>query len=867
MDNSFKMIYVQKVLLISTLILFSITLHASDIGQSDSTHFKTNDPTIKTETVVTHEFNPGLITSVDQFITGKIAGIQIMTNDGQPFNGSTIRIRGASTVIGTREPLIVLDGIPLSYGINWDDISSQLNMNDIENITVLKDAASTALYGMQGSNGVIAITTKKGNLGKLKFNLNSTTSLQTPGKGTSMMNAAQFRDLINSRGDVQEKALLGTASTDWNSTIYQNAFAASNQLSISGGIGNNIPMRASLGYLKQDGTLKTENYNRYSGSLIISPSFFQDYLKLNISLSGSMNNNRFANKDAILEATEMNPTQPVTSNNAPYAPNFGGYWQSAVSNSMGVSLVNNAPVNPVSTLNLENLTSRDYRYAAKFDIDYKFHFLPDLHFKFMYGLDAFKINESYLIDKKDINLQYFGRGLDGWIKHSKKYETLNLGFNYSKTFNTLHKIDALIAYQQQHYSAGDSSRIADLNGSNPGNNKYTTENNMVSLYGIANYTFADRYTLSLGLRHDSNSRYSSELNAGNFPSASLTYNISNGILKGNAVVNDLRVKFCYGVTGLSQSFSNNALYSSNLTFETTESKDIVIDYGLFNNRISGEIDLYNRNSKNLTKFVYISGTTGNTYGFTNLGNISNKGLELTMNAVPVKTHDICWSVSMNASYQKSFLSGYSDNPLLSNVINGVYQIISDGNAKNMFLVYKQIYGTNGKPVEGLYEDTNHDGYISSNDEISFHSPLPDWIFGFNTQLTYKKWNAGCTFRGNFGNYIYNATNALYGNFAQLTNTGALINVATDYLYTGFKNAQINSSYYIEDASFIKLDNISLTYNVGEITKGVNLKVGAIVQNVLTITKYSGVDPEVPNGVDFGFYPRPRIFSVNINLDF
>jgi iron complex outermembrane receptor protein len=370
------------------------------------------------------------------------------------------------------------------------------------------------------------------------------------------------------------------------------------------------------------------------------------------------------------------------------------------------------------------------------------------------------------------------------------------------------------------------------------------------------------------LRHDVNSLYSEGYNSGNFPTAGLTYNISNGILKGNTIINDLKVRFAYGVSGMTQSVINDAINHTKLTFETTESKDLVIDYGLFNNRINGEIDLYNRNTKNLTNNAYISNATGSLISYTNSGNNSNKGFEITLNSIPVKMHNFSWSVSMNAAYQKSVLSGYSSIPYLRSPVNGNYvQVTSDGYAPVMFYVFKQLYASNGKPIEGLYQDINGDGRIDSNDEIAFHSPLPDWIFGFNTQLTFKRWTAGCSFRGSIGNYVYNATNAIYGNSGQSSNDGFLRNVSTDYLYTGFQNREMNSSYYVENASFLKLDNISLFYQAGEIAKGINLKAGAIIQNVLTFTRYSGVDPEIPGGIDYGFYPRPRIYSINIHIDF
>ncbi|MDD4993128.1 MAG: TonB-dependent receptor [Paludibacter sp.] len=866
-----KLVYYNRICVIIVLcfsFLVPNLLFAVEVQKKDSTILK-SESTVKRLVGcylnspkgydVTPQINRGLITSFDQALAGKIAGVQIMTNDGRPLNGSFIQIRGASSLMGTTQPLIVLDGIPLSYGVNWDDISSQINPGDIQTISILKDAASIAQYGMQGSNGVIVITSKKGKAGKLSINFTSMHALQTPGKGTSMLSPDQFRNLINSWGYADEKALLGSVSTNWNDAIYQNAFATNNQLSLTGEIAKNIPVRASIGFLKQDGTLRTESYNMFSGNLVVSPSFFEDHLNMNLNVSGTMSDNRFANDFAIASASLINPTQPITSDDAIYKNNFGGYWQSIDS---WKHPNYSAPQNPLAILNLENQTSKNQTSIVNFDLDYKFHSLPELHLKFRYGLSSIKINENYNFDKADTYYDY-GYGLDGWNKHSKKYETTNLAFQYDNEFNEVQHLNVLVYCQTQKLTSSDSLKY------NTYREKNASENYMVSFNALVNYNYSEKYLLSFGVRHDINSRYTNNFNSGNFPTASLTYIISNGILKGNKIINDLRVKLSYGASGLTQSYGNNSLYNARLTFESTESKDIVLNYGLFNDRINGEVDFYNRTTKNLTNIVSVSNSTGINTAFGNTGNLFNHGFEFTLNTIPIRNNDICWSVSMNAAYNKTSIIEYSKAPYIKSILgnfNNVYFITKEGYAPNMFYAYEQKYSANGKPVEGSYIDSNSDGYISDYDKITYHSATPDWLFGINSLIIYKKWSAGCSFRGSLGNYVYNAANALYGNSNSLSGYGYLRNISTDYLKTGFEKSQYQSNYYVENASFLKMDYLNIGYDFGKIGKDVKLKLTATVQNVFTITGYTGVDPEIPGGVDYGFYPRPRIFSIGLNLE-
>jgi TonB-dependent SusC/RagA subfamily outer membrane receptor len=404
-------------------------LYAADIQKKDTlSPVNQFNPTIQSK-----DFNQGLITSFDQLINGQIAGVQIMSNGGSPFSGSTIQIRGGASVNTTNEPLIVIDGVPFERGENWYDISTQINPNDIESISILKDAASAAMYGMRASKGVIVITTKKGYLGKLKIDFTSTTSLQTVTGDATMLSPDQFRKLINTEGTDVQKALLGSASTNWNNQIFKPAMAMDNHISLSGGLFNSIPFRVSIGHVGQDGILITDRTEKVMGSIVLSPSFFDHHLNITLNLRTSQNNNRFADQNAIIAAKDMNPTQPVTSDDAVFQNYFGGYWQSYITNTSGVAASLMAVRNPVATLNLTDNTSNDHVYSGRLDIDYKIHFLPEIHFKLMYGLDSYQINEKTHNEKT--NPSDFPHGQTGWMNQNEKYETIHAGFQYGKKTN------------------------------------------------------------------------------------------------------------------------------------------------------------------------------------------------------------------------------------------------------------------------------------------------------------------------------------------------------------------------------------------------------------------------------------------------
>lgn len=864
-----------------------------------------SDLTGSVSNVSSEDFNSGLISSPEQLINGKVSGVQIMSASGSPTSGSTIRIRGGASLNASNDPLIVLDGVPLeSGGIsgNSGNFLSLINPNDIESMTILKDASSTAIYGSRASNGVIIITTKKGNSDKIKVSLNTTHSIQTRTQMPDMLSRNEFMDVINSRGTSAQQALLGTENTDWNDQIYQAAYGTDNNLSIAGKLARNLPVRVSLGYYNQNGILKTDNAERFTGSISLSPSFFNDYLKFNINAKGSVNNNRFAETGAIWGASTFNPTLPVYSGNS----GFGGYNE-ALDNTGAP--VNAAVLNPLGRIEQNKSTSKVQRFIGNVDVDYKMHFLPDLKFHATLGYDYAKGKGQVYVPAEA--MQYFttnGRDYQyGPQENTNRLLTAYLNYNkYVDAWKS--SIDATMGYDYQFWKSSspaysEFNTIGEVQTSIAATDQ---RHSLLSYYARLNYTFDSRYMLTATVRRDGTSRFDSDTRWGTFPSVALGWRVTEeSFLKDNPVLSNLKIRASYGITGQQDGIGNYGYmpvytigqdgaqyqfgneyyytyrpeaYNKLLKWETTTSWNAGFDFGFLKDRITGSFDFYTRQTKDLIATVPApAGTTFDKTITTNVGNVDSHGIEFTLNASPIQTKDWGWDLSFNMTWQKMKVKNLSltegsatTNTAVGPSIDGYqFQVLSEGYAPYMFYVYHQLYDEKtGKPIEGAYADLNDDGSINSSDLYRYHSPAPDFIFGLSTSLRYKNWNLGMSFRANVGNYVYNGMAMSTGAWSTVSyNSYQLNNLNHSYLETGFQNRQYLSDYYVENASFLKMDNLTLGYNFGRITKWVSLNASAMIQNVFCITKYSGVDPEVPNGMDNSFYPRPRTFSLSLGLEF
>jgi len=648
--------------------------------------------------------------------------------------------------------------------------------------------------------------------------------------------------------------------------------------------------------------LKTDKAERFTGSLSVSPSFFDGYLKINLNAKGSVNNNRFAETGAIWAASTFNPTLPVYSGNT----NFGGYYETL--DNTGAP-VNAAVLNPLGRVKQNKSTSKVQRFIGNADIDYKMHFLPELKIHTTLGVDYAEGEGKIYVPAEA--MQYYttaGRNYEyGPQKNTNRLLTAYL--NYNKYLEGLKSnIDATVGYDYQYWKS-TSPAYAELNTLGETQTSIAASDQrhtLLSYYARLNYTYDSRYMLTATIRRDGTSRFDASTRWGTFPSVALGWRVTEeSFLKDNAVLSNLKIRASFGITGQQDGIGNYGhlpvytigqdgaqyqfgneyyytyrpqSYNKLLKWETTTAYNIGFDFGFLKDRVTGSFDYYTRQTKDLIATVPApAGTTFNKTITTNVGNVDNNGIEFTLNATPIQTKDWTWDISYNMTWQKMKVKNLSlvessakTNTLVGPSIDGYqFQVLSEGYEPYMFYVYHQLYDEKtGKPVEGAYADVNKDGQINSSDLYRYNSPAPDYIFGLSTSLRYKKWNLGMSFRANVGNYVYNGMAMNTGAWSTVSyNSYQLNNLNHSFLNTGFKNRQYLSDYYVENASFLKMDNLTLGYNFGRVLNCFNLNASAMVQNVFCITQYKGVDPEVPNGMDVSFYPRPRTFSVSVGLEF
>ena len=853
------------------------------------------------------DFNVGLINSPAQLINGKISGMQIMSSSGSPSAGSTIRIRGGASLNASNDPLIVLDGIPLETGGisgNGGNFLSLINPNDIESMTVLKDASSTAIYGSRASNGVIIITTKKGSSsnesGQMRVSFSTGNSVQMKTKLADMLTREEFVEVVNKQGSARQKSLLGIDDTDWNSEVFRAAFGTDNNLSVAGKL-KSVPYRVSLGYYNQNGILDTDNTARTTGNISVSPSFLNDYLMFNLNVNGALNPNRLADTSAIWGAATYNPTVPVRTSDAA----FGGYNEAIDNTGTPVTA---AVLNPVGLLNQYNSSSDVTRLIGNFDVDYKMHFLPKLRFHATLGYDYAEGSGTIAVPIEAAQFYTSGGRNYSYGPQVKTNRLLTSYFNYNNELPTINStIDATVGYDYQFWkSTTQAYNVFNVAGDVQSETAATDSRHvLLSFYGRLNYTLASKYMLTATLRNDGTSRFSEDNRWGMFPSLAVAWRLSEeGFMKDIDALSNLKLRASYGVTGQQEGIGDYGYlpvytigqvgaeymfgdqyyftyrpeaYVSNLKWETTEAYNYGIDFGLFKDRVSGSVDFYTRQTKDLLARVpAAAGTNFDKTILTNVGNVDSKGLEFALNLVPIQTKNVTWDMSFNATWMTQTIKNLAMVPgaAITNTMAGptidsyTFQVLTEGYAPYMFYVYHQLYDESGRPIEGAFADVSKDGQINSEDLYRYHSPSPDYILGYSTSLRYKNWNVSTSLRANIGNYVYNGMAMSTGAFNTMSyNDYQLNNLNQSYLETGFLTRQYLSDYYVENASFLKMDNLTLGYNFGKINNMFNMNVAATVQNVFTVTKYTGVDPEVPNGMDNSFYPRPRIFSLSVGIEF
>ncbi|WP_299511816.1 TonB-dependent receptor [Mucilaginibacter sp.] len=892
---------------------------------------KKSDLTGAIATVTAKDFNQGAVTTPEQLIQGKVAGVSIISNSGAPGSGSTIRIRGGASVNGSNNPLIVIDGVPLDNPRNTDGTSrisgvadplSLINPNDIESFNILKDASAAAIYGNRASNGVILITTKKGRAGKPVINFSTQFSVATLPKEAPVLSPDQFRTYVRANDTTSSKkyiSLLGSANTDWQKQIYQTSYSTDNNLSLSGTTAKDkLPYRVSVGYTDQNGILKTSSLERYTGAINLSPSLFTDHLKINFNFKGAQVKQRFAKETAIGNAVSFNPTLPVYSGNN----NYGGYTQILDATNTPSGLKSLAPLNPLGLLEQDNNRSTVYRAIISLAIDYKLHFFPDLHANVNVSYDASKGSGSDVIPAdaaSNIDVLQNGKYYNG--NYSQYNQTngnkLFEGFlSYSKDIHAIKShVDVVAGYSFQDIKATTYNFLSyfsdgTVKASSAFNYPYSIqESQLTSGYARLNYVYDEKYLLTGTIRSDVSTRFAPGIRTGNFPSVAFAWRINReDFLKDNQTLSNLKLRLEYGVTGNQDGIGNYdylspyslsnttaqyqfgsnyyqmyrpAAYYYGRTWEQTSTANVAFDYGFLNDRITGSLDYYYRKTKNL--LATIGQPAGSNFGNQitgNVGNMVDQGLEFSINARIIDTKDISWSANLNATYDKNKITNLTlvttpDFPGLQ--VGGIsggtgqtIQIDQVGYPKNSFYVYQQVYAANGQPLDAVFVDKNKDGLLNNKDLYINHSPDPKEYFGFSSDFRYKLWSIGFVTRASLGNYVYNNVASNTGIQRNITNPlGFINNGSSDVLKSGLTGNGSNdllSDYYIQNASFFRMDNAHIGYNFGKIFKNTgDLRISANVQNVFVITQYKGVDPELSNGIDNNLYPRPRTYVLGVNL--
>ncbi|WP_303311093.1 SusC/RagA family TonB-linked outer membrane protein [Hymenobacter sp. BT730] len=878
------------------------------------------DLTGAVEQISEKQFVKGQVTNPEQLVQGKVAGLQVTTGGGAPGTGSSIRIRGGSSLSASNDPLIVIDGVPVdNQSISGaPNALSMINPNDIESITVLKDASSTAIYGSRASNGVILVTTKRGVQGeKLAVNVSSQNSISEAIKFVDVLNGPEYRALVNSRGNAQQKSIVGNSNTDWQKEIFRTANTTDNNISLSGAAGA-IPFRVSGGYLDQEGLLLKNDLKRYTGAISLTPSLLDNKLRVTLNLKGSWIDNNFSAGDAVAAAVFYDPTQPVYSND-PRLAKYGGYYQN-LDNDGNVNTLSGR--NPVGLINQRRDRSTVKRSIGNIQLDYRLPYIDGLSANLNVGYDVQRGRGSVFVAPNSATFvgARLGKGSNNPYAADNDNKLLEAYLKYDKEIG-VGRLELLAGHSYQAFdyktfifddrtATGEVFTKASLPIT--GNDFYDPAYRLLSFYGRANYNIKDKYLFTGTFRADGSSRFPESNRWGYFPSGAFAWRIKGeDFLASSSAVSDLKLRFGYGQTGqqdlgqgtnysglygylslytpsrntgaqyqLGDQFYNTyrpGFYNANLKWETTTTYNVGLDYGFLDNRLSGSVDVYKRDTKDLLNFIEVAALSNlSNAGNFNVGNLTNRGVEAVLNVDVVRGDKFNWSLNANGNYNENEITKLTnvENPNYIGVQTGgigggvgnTIQINSVGFPANSFFVYQQVYGADGKPLEGVYVDRNADGVINTSDRYRYKSSRPKWLLGFGSNVSYGKASLAFTMRSSLDNYVYN--NIRSGSTFSQNSTGFLSNANHEVLESKFSTAQYFSDYYIENASFLRMENITLGYNVGKIAQDkANVNLSLSVQNAFVISDYSGLDPEVFNGIDNSIYPRPRTFTLGLNIGF
>ena len=915
---------------------------------------KKSDATGSVAVIKPDEIEAGLATSVQDMLVGQTPGV-VVTQAGGPEGGGTIRIRGGSSLNASNDPLIVVDGVPLSNA-GMGGLGNSLGMispENIESMTILKDASATAIYGSRASNGVIIITTKKGKSGKPTVNFAANLYVNTARKTWKVLDANQFRSLLESRGMDAALAATGDANTDWQDEVLRTTVSSDYSLSV-GGTAGWLPYHAEISYTNNNGIIKTSKMDRVTMGFNLSPKFFDNHLSVNANVKGYYIRNNFADAGALSSAISFDPTHPVRSNEPIVSGNSGfqylynGYYE--VHNNG--TLADNAALNPMGLLEQRDNHANVYRSNGNLQLDYSLHFLPDLHLNLNLGYDVMKSN---LVDNWAANSatayknhEHYGGAYNFDQYQFRSNTLLNFYLNYKKEVESIYSnFDVTAGYDWQrfyndgHYTgangnsgyrvspglntptylgkneAGQQTYGVTINestipllgqnfqndGVSPdGDYHWADRYQLLSFFGRLNYTFKDRYLLTVTVRGDATSRFAKDKRWGVFPAVALGWKINQEAWMQGAAgwLSDLKLRLGWGKTGqqeIGETINYLALYAfaspsvsypngtngwylpvyargynPDLTWETTTSWNAGLDFGFFNNRITGSIEYYKRKTTDLLAYVAVPAGSSTTNMLNrNIGSLENYGVEFNIAAKPIVTNDFTWTLSYNVGWNHNEITELTTgaSQLKTGGISGgngnTVQIHAEGHPANSFYLFQQVYDESGAPLEGVYVDQNGDGQIDDSDKIINKSPDPKVTMTFGSQFRYKKWDLGFNIRASIGNYVYNnvlSTKAVYNDLF----TYGLNNVVENDYY--FEQPRYMSDYYLRNASFVRCDNITLGYTWDNLLNDkLRLRLFGAVQNPFVITKYKGVDPEVFGGIDNSVYPRATTYSLGLVATF
>lgn len=855
------------------------------------------DATGSVESVTAKDFTRGNIVTPENLLSGRVAGVNITSDGGAPGSGSSIRIRGGSSINASNDPLIIIDGLPITNSNVGGSrgILSNINPNDIESFSVLKDASATAIYGSRASNGVIIIVTKKGRK-ELSVDIDTQYTFGEIDNTIDVFSADEFRNLVNSQpinGTTLDTSLLGQADTDWQDEIFRSTVSAIHNITVRGELFNALPTRFSFGVTRQEGALITSLNERRNLSLALNPTLFDDHLKINVNANMAFEDNRFADRGQISAALRYDPTQPVRDGNTA----FGGFYQHVDEN----GLIQNGTTNPVFNLTQRRNLGDVNRVFGNINLDYKFHFLPELKAVLNLGYDR---TEGTTTTVARFATQDNVTGEDSRFFQERTNESLDGYLNYTKDIGDF-GIDLTTGYSYQKFTNNGFFTNNRLDPQTVGDTFADPDVVLIGFLGRANLSYMDKYLLTLTYRRDGTSRFSEENQWGNFGGVAFAWRVSDeDFLKDSKTISELKLRASIGFNG-QQEIGNNDIFlrrlrqgnensifqfgnqpiislqpsaiNPDLRWEETRTIEFGIDYGLFDNRVSGSLSVYQKDSDDLLFQAPVADGSNFTNSIIqNIGTLQIQGLEFSVNADAINTDNLNWNLNFNATFLDREITNLANGQdVTTGGIQGgtgnFIQLQRLGEAPSSFFVFRQLFDTDGNPIEGAYADLNGDNIINDDDRYIRENPGPNAILGFQSNLNYKNFDFSFNLRASLGGYIYNNVNSSRAQFELLQDNQVLGNIPTSVTSTNFQRTAdvIISDLYIEDGSFLRMDNITLGYTFKNITKGIkSIRVWGGVQNVFVITDYSGIDPEIGEfGIDNTIFPRPRNFLMGANFKF